>query len=296
MLLFEGIAGRSVRALTQIVRAKDSPHSSIILSPAEAGSESFFYLEEREILGEAGKRVHADILMLMPERVYSDNNVYFNGTLDAGTCSVSANIAADYGLDIGSDVRIAGTDKRFTVSRIITAQAGIDRDYNREGIIIISYEEELLEKKFLFMSFDTDGGGYLFVDDIIFMNEVKKENVGLLIRYGIIAAAVMALSAIACEKFIFSQHFRRFEDYAILVSLGERKTALYLRALTDNLLKYIVPAALVCLRYYYKYSCYGAIYTDVAACFILTCLIAAVIYSFFIVRGICLCQVRTKRS
>ena len=292
-LLFAFIAGRSVRTLAELRRINDAPHNEIIFAGKENGRESFIYLKNYGVSGETGENALSDILMVIPGRSYSENDVYFTGELEAGTCAVSANIAARYGLSEGQTARVMGTDKTFTVSRVITAQAGIDSDYRHEGIIILSYDGELLGRDYLFVSFDTDADAYASLARLVRINTLKEKNRNGLIMYGAVALAALALTMALCEMFLFS---RRIRDYAVMASLGERSGALCARALFDNTLKYTVPAALVCLVYGGAYSCYGEVYTVIAVCFISAGFFASAIYSFFNVRRLLKCHIRTKRS
>ena len=295
-LLFAFIAGRSVRALAELYRINDAPHSEIIFSGQKNGSDSFYYLKNYSIYGETGENALSDVFMLMPGHVYSENDVYFRGELEAGTCAVSANIAARYGLSEGDTAGVMGTDKTFTVSRVITAQSGIDSDYRHEGIIILSYDAELLDRDYLFVSFDTDGDNYSSLARLVYVEEMAEENIKGIVHYGFVAIMAIILSMILCEIFIFSRFFRCTRDYAVMASLGERKNGLYVRSFADNTLKYTVPSLAVCLVYGITYSCYGSVYTNICVCFIFLCVFASAIYSFFSVRRLYKCHVRTKRS
>jgi len=281
LLTLAFIAGNAVNAAAELRRACDAPHNEIVLAGEPNGEESFLYLKNYAVSGEKGKNAVSDVLMLLPDTDYHSNNVYFHGRLTEGTCAVSANVAARYGLKVGDRARLIGTDKSFEVVRLLPAQDGIDEKYKHEGLVVLAYTPELLERSYLYMSFMTDGDAYRSLDTLIFVRDMKKDSLQTLILCAVIAllsaAAVMTVS----ECFIFRP---RREDYRTLSLLGTDATRLFVRILAESLLRYALPAVAATAIFTVWYVPYSNAYYIPAVCFTGLCLLLSAIYSLIVIR------------
>ena len=169
LLILSFIAGGAVSAAAELRRAWNAPHNEIVLAnerngDPEKGEECFIYLKNYAISGEKRKNAVSDLLMVMPETEYENNNVSFIGTLAPGTCAVSANVAAKYGLRVGDTARVIGTEKTFEVVRILPAQGGLDAKYKHEGIVVLSYDKDLLNREYQYYAFIYVMRGFLELD------------------------------------------------------------------------------------------------------------------------------------
>ncbi len=289
VLIFQFLIGNATKNVAEMKRVADSPTNEIVYAGEQNPGESFYYLKNYAVAGGTNENAVSDVLMLMPQASYYANSIYFSGTLTEGTCAVSANIAARYKLNVGDHARVLGTDKYFRVDRVITAQSGLDEDYLHDGIVILSYDESLLNKGYLYLTFGSDGDAYRSLDRLIFVEDLAEGCILRLALYAAAAAAVIAAVVIVCERLLFRA--RRL-DYALYVTLGMRKRRLCGRILAENMLKYALPAALVAGGYAAAYACYTTAYLYPAVCFVAVCLMACLIYSLILTRR--LYHVRAK--
>lgn len=289
VLIFQFVMGNATRDVAELRRVKDSPVNEIVYAAEKNVGETFYYLKNYAVAGGNNQNAVSDVLMLMPVTTYGANSVYFDGTLPVGSCAVSANIAARYQLNVGDFARILGTEKRFCVERVITAQAGLDEEYMHDGIVILSYDAELLDKGFLYLTFGNDGDAYRSLDRLIFVEDLAEGRVLSLALYALAALGVIAAVMIVCECLLFRA--RRY-DYATLMLLGERKNSLFAKIWGENLLKYVIPAFLVAAIYGISYTCYAMAYWLPAAAFVAVCVVATVVYSLILTRR--LYNVRAK--
>ena len=281
VLAFQFMIGGAVRQLAEWKRVEDSPTNEIVFSGENNPGEPFYYLKNYAVAGTTGENAVSDVLMILPDVDYGQNSVYFSGTLASGTCAVSANIAARYALDVGDFAHVIGTDKSFLVDRIIPAQAGLDEDYLHDGIIILSFDGELLNKNYWFVSFGTDGDAYRSLHRLIYVEDLAENCVSALCLYAGVAVAVIAVVILVCERFLFRA---RREDYKTLVALGGRSGRLWGRILAENGLKYWMPSVVVSAIYSAYYACYATVYTSTVLCFMAVCGLICLVYSLIITR------------
>ncbi|MGN0815100.1 MAG: hypothetical protein ACI4MH_07700, partial [Candidatus Coproplasma sp.] len=251
------------------------------------------YLSRHHISGTADTGVSCDILMVEADREYSSNDVYFEGTLESGTCAVSRNLADAYGLKIGDTACVIGTDISYKVDRYLTAQSGLDKEYLREGIIIIAFDQDMLDKPYSFVSFETDGDEYRSLLSLVFIEDWTEDNVKSLVACAAAAFAVFVAEAVVCEYFLFRS---RRKDYKLLVTLGKPQSKLFLTVWLENALKYVLPSAAVAAIYSALYYCYGAMYALPALFLPCVGLISVTVYSLITVRRLYKCRAKIKRS
>lgn len=283
LLMFAFIAGNTACAAAELRRASDSPHNEIVLAKELNGEESFLYLKNYSVSGEKGENAVSDLLMLLPETEYGNNNIYFQGTLESGTCAVSANVAAKYGLGIGDRARIMGTNKVFEVVRLLPAQDGLDEDYLREGIVVLAHDAELLERNYMYLSFMTDGDAYRSLDTLIFVRDMKQASVRELILYAVIAVlAVIAVMTVSeCALFRSGR-----EDYKTLAFLGISAPRLFVRIAAESVLRYALPAVVVSAIFAVRYGAYTNAYYIPTACLAGVCVLLSIIYSLIVIRRV----------
>ena len=281
LLIFAFIAGIAVGAAAERRRAVDAPHNEIVIAGEKNGEESFLYLKNYAISGEKGKNAVSDVLMLLPGNEYFSNNIYFRGTLSEGTCAVSANVASKYGLDVGDRARVIGTDKTFEVVRLLTAQDGLDENYKHEGLIVLSYDEDLLDRNYMYLSFLSDGDAYRSLDKLIFVEDMKKDSAEELFLCAVIA--LLAVSAVMTLSELLLFRARR-EDYKTLSLLGTGARKLFCRILGESLLRYALPAFLAADAFLITYAPYADAYYIPALCFAGVCILLSAIYSFIVIR------------
>lgn len=289
VLIFQFVMGSATRDVAELWRVKDSPVNEIVYAGEQNVGESFYYLKNYAVAGGTNQNAVSDVLMLMPDAVYGANSVYFAGTLPEGSCAVSANIAARYGLEVGESARVLGTEKHFRVERVITAQAGLDEEYLHDGIVILSYDAELLDKGYLYLTFGNDGDAYRALDQLIFVEDLAEGRVRSLVLYTLAALCVIAVVMTACECLLFRA---RRHDYATIMLLGEREICLFARIWGENLLKYAIPSLLTAAIFGVSYTCYALAYWLPAAAFAVVCLAATAVYSLILTRR--LYDVRAK--
>ena len=292
IFLFQFLAQNVTYACSEIKRAGDAPHNEIIFSNVRTGEDSFYYLKQHHLVGMKNTNVSCDILMTAQDYSYEKNDIYFEGTLESGTCAVSENLVKGYGLKVGDSARISGTDKTFKVCRIITAQLGLDKEYKHDGIIILSYDESLLNRQYSFISFTTDGDEYPSLISLVFIEDWAKENINKVLIYAAVSVAAFVATLAVCEHFLFSSRRR---DYLILASMGRRSKRLFADVFLENGLKYILPMIIISAIYSIGLSGFGAMYAIPVISFICVGILTLAVYSFFIIRKIYKCQVKTRR-
>lgn len=281
VLAFQFFIGNAAGDVAELKRVKDSPTSEIVFAGEQNPGESFYYLKNHAVAGGTRENAVSDILMLMPDVVYGANSVYFSGTLEEGTCAVSANIAARYALEEGDHARVIGTDKTFRVARILPAEAGIDEDYLHEGIVILSFDGALLNKNYLYVTFGTDGDAYRSLHRLVFVEDLAKGCGLSLSLYALAAVLIVAALMALGEGLLFRA---RRADYALLVTLGVRRGGLLLRVLLENALKYLLPLLAVSLGYTATLGCYGVAYAIPVLGFLAVLTLSGIVYSLIVVR------------
>jgi hypothetical protein len=289
VILFQFLAGSTAKAIAELRRVEDSPNNEIVFAGEPNEGEVFYYLRNYSLLGSNQENAVSDILMVRPDTVYEANTISFNGTLAEGTCAVSANVAHRYGLSVGEYARIIGTEHSFRVASILPPQDGLDEDFRHEGIVVIAYEPELLDKSYRFVSFCTDGDGYNSLISLVFVPSLAEGLPKALCLYAAAALAVLLLTLLVCERFLF---VKRRADYRCLVTMGVGKGRLTLLVFGENLLKYALPLCVVAVLYAAFYGCYGLSYALPATLMLLICIAVLAIESWITVRRIC--YVRAK--
>ena len=293
-LLFGFLAGNCTRACAELRRIHDAPHREIVFSGEKiTDTESFFYLPSIHMVGTENIGVSADILMTQQGIFYSENDIYFQGTLAAGTCAVSKNLAGAYGLRIGDYATIAGEEGSFLVTHLLTAQAGIDKNFDREGIIILAYDEDLEQRASAYVSFMTDGDAYASLISLVFIEDWRAENVLTVILCAAIFLVSFVLSMLVCEIFLFRSRMR---DYCLLTELGMRKRTVVRRVWVENALKYLFPLAVTGAVFTVFYSCYEAMYAVPLACCFAAALAILTVYTFLFGRRLGRCRINEKKS
>lgn len=289
VLTFQFLMGNAVRDLAEWKRVKDSPTNEIVFAGEKNPGETFYYLKHYAVAGETNQNAVSDVLMLLPDVDYVQNSIYFSGALREGTCAVSANIAARYALEEGDYARLIGTDKAFLVDRILPAQAGLDEDYLHEGIVILAFDEELLDKNHLLLSFGTDGDAYRSLYRLVYIEDLAEGKLLSLCLYAVLTVALTVLLMLVCERFLFRA---RREDYKTLVLLGVGEGHLFLRILFENTLKYLLPSVAVVMIHTAFYGFYAWVYALPALYVVVACGLISVLYSLLMTRR--LCNVRAK--
>lgn len=281
LLVFRFLIGNATRDVAELMRVHDAPNNEIVFADEPNMGESFYYLKDYAVSGGTSENAVSDVLMLLPDTVYGENSVYFEGTLESGTCAVSANIAARYALEVGDHARVIGTDKSFLVTRVMPAEAGIDEDYLHEGIVILAFDSDLLSKNYMYVTFGTDGDAYRSLQRLVFVEDMAKGCIPALCLYGFAAMAAVIALMIVCESFLFRT---RREDYACYVVLGVRRRRLWGRVLAENILKYVLPSIIITAVYAIPYACYKIAYVLPAGFFLAACAILSIAYSQVIIR------------
>jgi hypothetical protein len=93
LLTFAFLAGKTVGAAAELRRTVGAPHNEIVLAGEANSPESFLYLKNYAASGKTGENALSDVLMILPGFEYYSNHIDFCGTLESGTCAVSANVA-----------------------------------------------------------------------------------------------------------------------------------------------------------------------------------------------------------
>lgn len=281
LLTFAFLAGKTVGAAAELRRTIGAPHNEIVLAGEANGPEPFLYLKNYAASGKTGENALSDVLMILPGFEYYSNNIDFCGTLESGTCAVSANVAAKYGLRVGDSARIMGTGKSFRVARLLPAQDGLDEDYLHEGLIVLSYDEELLDRSYMYISFVTDGDAYRSLDTLTFVEDIQKESIGELILCAFVALFCAAAAIAVSEYFLFRA---RREDYKTLSYLGIGTGGLFVRVFGECILRYVLPLIAVSAIFEAWYYAYTAAYYIPVACFTGVTILLSAIYSFIVIR------------
>lgn len=291
LLVFVGAS--AITACAELKRIKDAPHTEIIFSNAKNGEDSFYYLKQHHLVGEKNTSVSCDIFMVQESVEYANNDVYFTGTLDAGTCAVSANLARKYGAGIGDRIQFIGINKTLEVVCLLPAQSGIDKDYLREGVAVVAYDEDVLNSKpYSFVSFATDGDEYHSLISLVFIENWKQENMTTVGVSAAIALAVFVAITAVCEYFLFR---RRRRDYKVMVTLGKRYAKTFLTIWLENILKYLVPFFIAVLFFLPDFCCYGRMFALPVLFTAGVYLAGITLYSLIILRRLYLCHVKSKR-
>lgn len=281
MLTFAFLAGKTAHAAAELRRTTDAPHNEIVFAGEPNGKTAFLYLKNYAVSGKTGENALSDVLMVLPEIEYSESNIGFCGSLASGTCAVSANIAAKYGLRVGDNARVIGTDSTFRVARLLPAQDGLDEDYLHEGLIVLAYDEELLDRNYMYISFMTDGDAYRSLDTLLFVGDIQRESAGELVLCALIALFSAAAVIVVSESFLFRA---RREDYATLSALGVGAKRLFARIFAEAVLRYALPLLAVSAIFSAWYHAYADAYAIPAACFTGVSVLLSAIYSFIMIR------------
>ena len=283
LLTFAFLAGKTAGAAAELRRTADAPHNEIVFAGEPNGKDSFLYLKNYAVTGRTGENALSDILMVLPEAEYTESNIGFCGTLASGTCAVSANIAAKYGLRVGDNAHVMGTYSTFRVARLLPAQDGLDEDYLHEGLIVLSYDEELLDRNYAYISFMTDGDAYRSLDTLLFVEDIQTESIAELILCALVALFFAAAVIVVSESFIFRA---RREDYATLSALGVGEKRLFACIFAEAVLRYVLPLVAVSAIFAAWYYPYADAYAIPAACFTGASVLLSAVYSFIMIRRV----------
>lgn len=290
VFIFQFFAENATVACSEIKRVNDAPHNEIVFSYEPTGDDSFYYIKQYHATGAKNINVSCDILMVTdPARTYKNNDIYFEGTLGGGACAVSGNLAREYGLNTGDVLKISGTDKTFKVERLITAQTGINKEYRHEGIVVLGYDGELLDKTYSYVSFTTDGDSYPSLIDLVYIGRWKEESSQDLLTYAGIALAAFCAAMAVCERFLFTS---RRQDYRVLVSLGKSSPGLFGVIWAENALKYLLPPFVAAAIYSVWLAGFGTMYLITSLYLPCAAVAAITAYSLILVRRYYRCQVK----
>ena len=292
VFVFQFLAENATYACSEIKRANDAPHSEIVFSYERTGEESFYYLKQHHVVGAKNINVNCDILMVLPDAEYKNNDIYFSGTLENGSCVVSANLAKQYGLNVGDRAKIVGTDTAFKIVGMLTAQSGLDKEYLHEGIIVTAYDGNMLDKQYSFISFTTDGDAYPSLISLVYIKDWKAESTNKILIYAAVAVAAFGLAMGVCERFLFSSRRR---DYRILVGMGATKKRMLFYVWAENAVKYIFPSLLAAAIYSGGLSAFGAMYALPALFPSAVGILAVTVYSLLIIWRLFKCQAKAKQ-
>lgn len=293
LLLFGFVAERVILACAEIRRSVNAPQSEVIFSELPTGEDTFYYLNNYHLIGEKGSNVICDIYMTLQESHYGKNDIGFAGTLGADSCAVSENLAREYGLRLGDRAKIAGSEKVFTVERYLPAQSGLDSEASRKGIVLLSYDEALLDKPFCYLSFATEGDAYPALLSLLFIRDSLPGNITKLFVYFAISYFAFLAAVGVPEYFLFASRRR---DYATLVAAGIRPSRLFFAVLPENALKYLLPLVFVCALFGTLFAAYRAMCLAPILVFFSAAALTITIYSAVTVRRLVSCHVKAKRS
>lgn len=289
IFVFQFFAKNAAVACSEVKRVNDAPHNEIVFSGQPTGSDYFYYLKQQHVSGTKNINVSCDILMIAPGETYGSNDIYFEGTLEEGTCAVSKNLAKEYGLGIGDVMKVTGAEKYFKVTRFIAAQAGIDKDFKRDGIVVLGYDKGLLNRQYSYVSFTTDGDAYPALISLVLIKNWKEENVKNLFIYAAISLAAFCAAIAVCERFLFMS---RRQDYRVLVSLGKTSGRMFCIIWAENALKYLLPSFIVAAIYSSGLSCFGTMYLIPALFLPCAGILAITIYTLVLVRKYYKCPIK----
>lgn len=292
VLLFLFLMANVVGACAEIKRIDDSTHTEIVYAGARNGDINFYYLNQQHLVGEKITAVSCDILMIEEGAAYPETPIYFDGSLEKGTCAVSKNLADSYGLKEGATAYVAGTEIAFKVVRLLPAQSGLDKSYKREGVVVLGFDGQLLDKNYSFVSFMTDGDNYSELTDLVFIKNWRPGSVNAVVVGAVVFAVAFATTMAVCEIFLFA---KRRADYRVYIGLGRTQAGAFFAILGENALKYVLPLALTALIFVSGLVCYEAMYLlPILFCFTVSAF-AIVGYSFVLLRRLCRCRVKMKR-
>ena len=196
------------------------------------------------------KSINADLFMQMEDVQYQDNLFDIKCALEKNVCAISKNLAIEYGLNIGDVISTSNGQFEFEVSNIFTSQSGIDDKYNHEGIIVLSFDENLIANKtYLYTFFACDGDGYYNVKRVIFLKDRITSYRQEYIKGCFDLTLVMLFIFLLEELFIFR---KKENDYLISRQDGTRKKRMLLNIFLDNLIRLFVPVMAI-LAIYVKY-------------------------------------------
>lgn len=293
LLLFSFLFEEAVVACAQLRRIVCAPQSEVIFSGLPTGEDTFYYLNSYHLVGEKQSNVICDIYMTAEGHLYGNNDIWFEGTLEEGCCAVSENLAREYGLHLGQRAKISGSEKVFTVQRYLPAQSGLDSEALRKGIVVLSYDEELLGKPFSYLSFASEGDAYPALISLLFIKNGFAGNLWKLCLYFAIAYCTFAATVGVLEYFLFSSRRR---DYATLVALGMRPSRLFFTVLAENALKYLLPLLPVCIGYGVMFAPFRAMCLAPILVFFPAAALTIIIYTAISARRLVSCHAKAKRS
>ena len=276
----------TIISFTEVKRANSAKTEEIIFSNEKNEGEYFYYLKNYYLKSSKNVSISADILMIDEFDNYGNNDIFFEGKLDKNSCAISNNIAKKYNIKIGNEITFIGKDKKLKVARIINPQTGIDKEYKREGIIILGYDNELLDKQYQYVTFNSDLEFYYSLINLYRISDWKKDNKKIISRNIFIFLLASLISISLCEIFLFKN---RQKDYLLYLYLGKKKIRLFLNILFENIIKYVVPLLLVFIFNIYL-TMYGIEYLKLFLMFISIIIIVILGYTLSIDRRVARCQ------
>jgi len=261
-------------AFIEINRANASKTTEIIISKEENLGETFYYLKNY-FIGKNDNAISADILMTKENINYGVNDIYFEGTLENNSCAISRNIAMKNNIKVGDELTFISTNIRVKVSKILKPELGIDKEYKRDGIIIVNYDNNLLNRTYQFITFNDELEYYNSLVNLYRIKDWKTENIGIVIRNIIIFVISTIFSLFLCEIFIFK---RRIKDYLIYIHLGKNRKKIFINIICENIIKYLIPIIIVYLFNLYLIM-YGSAYLTVILILSILLIIITLIHS-----------------
>ncbi len=190
------------------------------------------------------KSINTDIYMQM-DSSYSTNPFRITERLNDSTCAISQNIASEYHLNVNDSIYINDNKNVFKICRIIPSQVGLDEKYNHQGIIVISYAEELyIPQPTKYIFFTKDGDGFSSVTNYIRLDNLAKKYKKEAIQKTLYISIILVLVFIIVETLTYR---KKKHNNALLFLDGNKHSHILLLIIFDSFIQATFPLLFVFL-------------------------------------------------
>lgn len=285
IVLFALFAATVSDSCSVIYRGSSTNNNEIAFSTVrDNDGESFYNLNGGCYLFTSNeKRIVADIFMDMQGVQYGDNTMMYPGSTGENTCAVSANVMHRWGLKTGDAITCNGVS--FTVTRKLLSQDGVDESFGHSGVVILSYNDEVLSSvsTFSYVFFLKDGDAYSGLKNLVYTDDLKSAAVSSLAASCVIQLVVCAVLIAVCEFFLFRRYRK---NYNVLFGDGVPRFKLFRTIFADTCIKYLLPLAVAAVIYFIVLSYYGMFYIAPVLCYLLAVAVICAVLSYVYFKGV----------
>lgn len=205
--------------------------------------DSYYNLNGTYFFAIGSKYISGDVLMQEENNNYEHNIFNVDYVLGEDQCLISKNLAIENNLHIGDILK--SKQYSFKITNFLSPMTGIDEKYEHEGVIILSYNQKMVQNRelnhvYFCKNGETGQDVYKVVSiPALSSNYRKKATIRLLQECG----AILLISLVL--EIVFGWRIKK--DYLIKRQFGISPKHLFFTITLDGVFKYFIPVLLMLL-------------------------------------------------